>query len=197
MNAKTIVSQQLEAMKAMKERIKKYGYLLPEKDKNYLMEKVEESLRKCQIYVDMETKIEEAGLEPKPEPKKFTPPTRPTIVTPPPAKKKPNEPEQLSLMDMFAPAAEEIKEAETKATEPEKTTEPADNTTETKEEPTNETVDKTKDACKEEPADNTKEPTGETKDETKDETTDETKNETEDETEDEDKAEPADKTKNA
>ena len=98
MNAKTIVTQQLEAMKAMKERIKKYGYLLPEEDKNYLMEKVEESLRKCQIYVDMETIIEEAGLEPKPEPKKFTPPTRPTIITPPPAKKKADEPEQLSLM---------------------------------------------------------------------------------------------------
>lgn len=184
MNAKTIVSQQLEAMKAMKERIKKYGYLLPEEDKNYLMEKVEESLRKCQIYVDMETKIEEAGLEPKPEPKKFTPPVRPTVVTPPPAKKKPNEPEQLSLMDMFAPAAEEIKEAETKAAEPEKTTEPTDNTTETKEEPTNEAVDKTKDTCKEEPANNTKEPA--------DETTGETKNETKDEN----KAEPANETKN-
>lgn len=180
MNAKTIVSQQLEAMKAMKERIKKYGYLLPEEDKNYLMEKVEESLRKCQIYVDMETKIEEAGLEPKPEPKKFTPPVRPTVVTPPPAKKKPNEPEQLSLMDMFAPAAEEIKTAKTKAAEPEKTTEPTDNTTGTKEEPTNEAVDKTKDACKEEPANNTKEPADETKGKTKDEN----------------KAEPADETKN-
>lgn len=189
MNAKTIVSQQLEAMKAMKERIEKYGYLLPEEDKNYLMEKVEESLRKCQIYVDMETKIEEAGLEPKPEPRKFTPPTRPTIVTPPPAKKKPNEPEQLSLMDMFAPATEEIKAAETKAAEPEKTTEPTDNTTETKEEPTNETVDKTKDACKEEPADNTKEPADKPTGETKDETTDETK--------EEDKAEPTDETQNA
>lgn len=185
MNAKTIVSQQLEAMKAMKERIKKYRYLLPEEDKNYLMEKVEESLRKCQIYVDMENKIEEAGLEPKPEPKKFTPPVRPTVVTPPPAKKKPNEPEQLSLMDMFAPAAEEIKTAKTKTTEPEKTTEPADNTTETKEKSTNEAVDKTKDAYKEEPADNTKEPTDKPMDETKDET------------EDKDKTEPTDKTKDA
>ena len=185
MNAKTIVSQQLEAMKAMKERIKKYGYLLPEEDKNYLMEKVEESLRKCQIYVDMETKIEEAGLEPKPEPKKFTPPVRPTVVTPPPAKKKPNEPEQLSLMDMFAPAAEEIKTAKTKAAEPEKTTEPADNTTETKEESTNETIDKTKDACEEEPADNTSKPTDEPTSETKDESTDEAK------------AEPTNKTENA
>lgn len=175
MNAKTIVTQQLEAMKAMKERIKKYGYLLPEEDKNYLMEKVEESLRKCQIYVDMETIIEEAGLEPKPEPKKFTPPTRPTIITPPPAKKKADEPEQLSLMDIFAPAAEEIKAAKTKTAEPEKTTEPTDNTTETKEEPTNETVDKTKVACEEEPADNTKEPTGETKDKDKAEPADETK----------------------
>lgn len=185
MNAKMIVSQQLEAMKTMKERIEKYGYLLSEEDKNYLMEKVEESLRKCQIYVDMETKIEEAGLEPKPEPKKFTPPVRPTVVTPPPAKKKPNEPEQLSLMDMFAPAAEEIKEAETKAAEPEKTTEPADNTTETKEEPTNEAIDKTKDACEKEPADNTSKPTDEPTSETKDESTDEAK------------AEPTDKTENA
>ena len=149
MNAKTIVSQQLEAMKIMKERIEKYGYLLPEEDKNYLMEKIEESLRKCQIYVDMETKIEEAGLEPKPEPKKFTPPVRPTIVTPPPAKKKPDEPEQLSLMDMFAPAAEEIKTAETKTTEPEKTTEPTDNTEEAQKEPTSKPTNETTDACEE------------------------------------------------
>lgn len=168
MNAKTIVSQQLEAMKAMKERIEKYGYLLPEEDKNYLMEKVEESLRKCQIYVDMETKIEEAGLEPKPEPKKFTPPTRPTIVTPPPAKKKADEPEQLSLMDMFAPAAEEIKAAETKTNEPEKTTEPANNTAEAKEEPSNETTDKTTDTHEKENADNENEPEDETTDETTD-----------------------------
>lgn len=174
MNAKTIVSQQLEAMKAMKERIEKYGYLLPEEDKNYLMEKVEESLRKCQIYVDMETKIEEAGLEPKPEPKKFTPPVRPTVVTPPPAKKKPNEPEQLSLMDMFAPAAEEIKAAETKAAEPEKTTEPTDNTAEAKEEPSNETTDKTTDTHEKENTDNENEPEDETTDKTTDETTDET-----------------------
>lgn len=174
MNAKTIVSQQLEAMKAMKERIKKYGYLLPEEDKNYLMEKVEESLRKCQIYVDMETKIEEAGLEPKPEPKKFTPPVRPTVVTPPPAKKKPNEPEQLSLMDMFAPAAEEIKEAKTKAEEPEKTTEPTDNTAEAKEEPSNEATDKTTDTHEKENTDNENEPEDETTDKTTDETTDET-----------------------
>lgn len=183
MNAKTIVSQQLEAMKTMKERIEKYGYLLPEEDKNYLMEKVEESLRKCQIYVDMETKIEEAGLEPKPEPKKFTPPVRPTVITPPPAKKKTDEPEQLSLMDMFAPATEEIKEAETKATEPKKTTEPTNNTIETKEEPTNETVDETKDACEEEPADNTSKPTDEPTSETKDESTDEAKDEPTDKTE--------------
>ena len=105
-----IVKQQLEAMENMKRRVEKYGYLLPPEDKNYLLEKIEESYKKCKIYLEMEKEIEEKGLEPKKEPTIKPPTTVTTVPQKPKPKKKTPVIEEISLLDFGT-------EDETKQTE--------------------------------------------------------------------------------
>ena len=106
---KKIVEQQLAVMEIMKARIEKFGYLLNPEDLAYLAEKVEESYKKCKIYLEMEKKIEEAGLEPKKFTPQFTPPKHTIPYTPPKPKKKEPEAEQISLLDMINEPTDEPK----------------------------------------------------------------------------------------
>lgn len=107
-----IVKQQIEAMENMKSRVEKYGYLLPPENKDYLLEKIEESCKKCKIYLEMEKEIEAKGLEPKKEPT-IKPPTTVTTV---PQKSKPKKKapivEEISLLDFGA--EDEAKQTENK-----------------------------------------------------------------------------------
>ena len=116
-----IVKQQLEAMENMKRRVEKYGYLLPPEDKNYLLEKIEESYKKCKIYLEMEKEIEEKGLEPKKEPTIKPPTTVTTVPQKPKPKKKTPVIEEISLLDFGT--EDETKQTENKPKANDKQTE--------------------------------------------------------------------------
>lgn len=118
-NTMQIVKQQLQAMKEIKERVDKYGDLLSPEDREYLAEKVDESYKKCKLYVEMEEKVEAAEKAKKVQPAADKPAVteeKPAEEKPkkkPAKKKKDTAAEQPALLqEETAPAPEEVKKAE-------------------------------------------------------------------------------------
>lgn len=118
--AKGIVTQQLQAMTEMKERVDKYGHLLSPEDQAFLSEQVALSLRKCKLYMDMEEKIAAAEKAKKESDKKektvTTDKAEPVKKEEAPKKKaapkKKKEDAQVPLIQEEAPEEKPAKEAE-------------------------------------------------------------------------------------